>query len=219
MFGLLYALFMGGACIVDDVKKDIDNSEAIQQSLNGFDGVTFGTKGRKYYKGQLASYQTVNGHNCIVSKDGRILRDYDQEKIDANNEKNRKNWDEAIQEARDNDWEYFKFTRLYKTMEFKDRPSGWYELDSYRRIHTYTDKDYKGDDGNIYFYRNPKHFKCYDYLLGSIEKIKLNDYGVIKCGYSWLPNYKDCVEISEEEWKFFGNKGYDWEMHSDRRDK
>lgn len=214
MFGLFYALFMGGACAVDSIKKDLDNEEARQQSLNGFDGVTFGTKGRSYYKGQLASYKTVNGHNCITSKDGRVLRDFNQEKTEEMNVKNRKRWDDAIQESLDNGWKYFKFQRIFKTIEFKDRPSGWYELDTYRRIHTYT-LEY---DDNNHRYRTPKHYKCYDYLFGNDKEIKLTYDGRIKCGYSWLPDYKDRVEISEEEWKFFGNKGYDWEINSNLRD-
>lgn len=186
MFGLLYALFMGGACAVDSIKKDLDNEEARQKSINEFDGVTYGTKGRSYYKGQQASYRMVNGHNCIVSKDGRILKDYHQELYNSQEQKDEQCFLDEMRKAREKGMYYFEWYNdiFYSNGDFKlNHPKGFYEVDTLKRFHTMTDE-------------NGKRYKMYD---------KVVECG-IDCTGLFFQKYVEAdeenkIEISEQEWK------------------
>lgn len=194
--------------MVDSIKKEWDNEDAIARSRN-CDHLVTGTKGRTYYKGVEAKSRKINGHNCYVDKNGRILKDFNAEITERMNVTNRAKWDEAIQEARDNGWKCFRFNRVYKTLEFKDRPSGWYEFDTYRRVWIAKISSYAEEDENgkrhIVYYKIPKYYKYYDaFFEYEARKMRLTDDGRIISGYSWIPDYsKTKVEISKEEWDHF----------------
>lgn len=197
MFGFFYTLFMYISYTINKVKTDITNIEARQKSLNDNNGIVFGN-GKNFYNGVEAKYKIVDGHNCIVDNNNNVLKDYHNEKIVKMNNKNEREWISAIKKAEDSSAKYFYYYRYYKTYDFKDRPSGIYELSTCKRIHIIKS--------------NNHYFKCYDCVYLN-NNVRINSDGIIVSGYSVLADWKGnntdqgLVEISETEWKLLNKLG------------
>lgn len=196
MFGLLYGLFMGGAFLENGIRKSSENEDARIRSINNKNTICTGN-GKLYFNGIRCKEIYRNGKDLVVdySNENRVLYDRESEYIKETDLRNQSNWDEAMIEAREQGKKYFYFIRYAKTFLFKDRPTGYYEIDSCRRVHGCKDI---GQD---------RYYKRYDKVIYP-EKLKIYK-GIIEEGYYVTPDYSTEVEIPYDEWRELGrNKEY-----------